>query len=470
MAENLASDQVTLAKVVDGGDIPEELVEKIETASTDAAEAKTDAAQAIEDAGDAAKTATNFITGGTESVQIHPEGDEENYTEITSEAFTIHKGGNIVASFGENAVFSMDGAQNSIGVNGMQLTDGKNIYYEVENASQGVVINRNVSWGDYVDDGQFEKITKISFSYIVYDRTDPRRFASYQVTTGEIDWTPSSGQQLTGNWKKGGAPFIHTGVADWVINDDTFSPNIDTESFVDPADIWSDKTSSFYYIEGISSRYKTQLTLAGNADLYGDAIVVKKENREKPLFQVDWNGNIHASQLWLSNLYATGINLNNHVLQYIGEFATVHGTSTTEFTLSTSEVNALKGHCTFGSIESGRCSANYDKVFELNVSTGVVTVKQSGTYTIHGHWYFTTGFTVNDIVHGRIRINGGAALGWDRSVSRVVNASFYKAEGVSMTVHLNAGDTIENVMMNQTAARGKYLPNGTISLIIAKIG
>ena len=170
------------------------------------------------------------------------------------------------------------------------------------------------------------------------------------------------------------------------------------------------------------------------------------------------------------NLRADEVKVNGRNVEYIGEFATVHGTSTSEFTLSTSEVNTLKGHCAFGSLASGRCSTNYADVFDLNVSTGVVTVKKSGTYTIHGHWYFTTGFTVNDLVHGRIRINGGAALGWDRIVGRVVNASYYRADGLSMTVHLNAGDTIENVVMNQTAARGKYLPNGTISLIIAKIG
>lgn len=91
MAETLASDQVTLAKVIDGGDIPEELIEKIETASTDAAEAKTDAAQAIEDAEDAAKTASSFITTNENGAFFHPENDPTNSIRIDGDSIDFYQ-------------------------------------------------------------------------------------------------------------------------------------------------------------------------------------------------------------------------------------------------------------------------------------------------------------------------------------------------------------------------------------------
>lgn len=91
MAETLASDQVTLAKVIDGGDIPEELIEKIETASTDAAEAKTDAAQAIEDAEDAAKTASSFITTNDNGAFFHPENDPTNSIRIDGDSIDFYQ-------------------------------------------------------------------------------------------------------------------------------------------------------------------------------------------------------------------------------------------------------------------------------------------------------------------------------------------------------------------------------------------
>lgn len=137
-------------------------------------------------------------------------------------------------------------------------------------------------------------------------------------------------------------------------------------------------------------------------------------------------------------------------------------------TLSTAAtgINPLSGGR--GEIDTANCSANYTDVFTVSANSDTITVKSAGVYTIDAGFYFSTNFTTNDLMHGKVCVNGAGGA-FREVISRATQAAPYLQISKSITMQLNAGDVVDLRMYNQTGARGVCNVNGAQYLHITRI-
>lgn len=151
-----------------------------------------------------------------------------------------------------------------------------------------------------------------------------------------------------------------------------------------------------------------------------------------------------------------------------GECVTLSGNAG-QITLSTSAANYLTGRSAIWGE-----SSNYDKVYDISLNPAVIKVKQAGMYLVKIAAYFTTGFTVNDMIHVNIEKQPSGSSSWTvmglaAFLERVNNASYYRQSSSMGYMPLNEGDSIRMTAYNQTAARGQIYVNGYTNLQIIKV-
>lgn len=168
------------------------------------------------------------------------------------------------------------------------------------------------------------------------------------------------------------------------------------------------------------------------------------------------------------NLEAETVNINSHDITYNGECVTLEGNAGT-VTLSTSAANYLTGRCQIGATTN-----KYTDLYTVSTNPATITVKKGGLYMVKASAYYTTGFTVNDIVHTNVEKQASGASTWTvlneaGFLARVNNASWYNRTDAVGFISLNAGDTVRMTAYNQTGARGLISMNSTTLLQLVKI-
>lgn len=101
------------------------------------------------------------------------------------------------------------------------------------------------------------------------------------------------------------------------------------------------------------------------------------------------------------------------------------------------------------------------------LSANGIKVKNSGIYKIEGEAYFSTGYTVNDIVHLTIYTNATAGLDF---VKRAYSANPYEVICTGAFIKsLQAGDIVYLYARNQNDARGAIGTGGNTRLTLNRI-
>lgn len=121
-----------------------------------------------------------------------------------------------------------------------------------------------------------------------------------------------------------------------------------------------------------------------------------------------------------------------------------------------------------GEIDTANCSADYTDTYTVSANNDTITIKKTGVYTIDAGFYFSTGFTTNDLMHGKFCINGSGGA-FTEVISRATQAAPYLQISKSITMQLNTGDVVDLRMYNQTGARGVCNVNGAQYLHITRI-
>lgn len=121
-----------------------------------------------------------------------------------------------------------------------------------------------------------------------------------------------------------------------------------------------------------------------------------------------------------------------------------------------------------GEIDTANCSTDYTDTYTVSANSDTITIKKTGVYTIDAGFYFSTGFTTNDLMHGKFCINGSGGA-FSEVISRATQAAPYLQLSKSITMQLNAGDVVDIRMYNQTGARGVCNVNGAQYLHITRI-
>lgn len=162
--------------------------------------------------------------------------------------------------------------------------------------------------------------------------------------------------------------------------------------------------------------------------------------------------------------------LNGYPAKHIGASVHLRGNGkTTALALSSSAGGTYPLDGSRYEINTYGTTANYEEVFDVDAH-GRITTKEPGIYLVNAHFYFTTGFTVNDILHGFVGINTSANLGWNEIIYKTPSATPYHGVGLSFVYPLPENIQLALRMHNQTGARGYTNVNGNISLMVTKIG
>lgn len=101
------------------------------------------------------------------------------------------------------------------------------------------------------------------------------------------------------------------------------------------------------------------------------------------------------------------------------------------------------------------------------LSANGIKVNKAGVYLVSGSGYFSTGFTVNDLIHLRIYKNSTYVA---EMVKRVYGADPYEViHSGPVILNLAAGDTVYLYAYNQTGARGLVGNNVGMGITLNRI-
>lgn len=412
MADVLAVDQVTLAKVIDGGDIPEELVQEIHDASTNAAEAKADAAQAgitavaartaaeaaQTAASNAAKTATDYMYEVEGSLAVHPKDNFTDFTSIDSDSFDVYKNGQLAASFGEETSIK---------------------YVEVPTVEE------------QPDESFTKRIPLIKFKGADYNPATKKASAEVAFFDGLA--------KLSAQWLEAldyDPDRVYTTLSAFGL----FLESQDKARFKGyGGEIEASAASSMGLFRGKSIKMKSDYGADAEASVEAG---------------IDVNGKSYVN-INAENIRVGSVNYGGDV----GATAKLVGQTTTALTLSTTAKNLL-------TVSSAEITAG-DDYYSFEQSGGI-TVKKNGIYFVRGCMYVTTGFTANDILHLIVYKNGAVITQMDK-VHRMVSTGYQTIE-VTGIFNLAEGDYLQLYGRNQTAARGNVQPSNVTQLGVIKLG
>lgn len=103
---------------------------------------------------------------------------------------------------------------------------------------------------------------------------------------------------------------------------------------------------------------------------------------------------------------------------------------------------------------------------KCSLSSNGIKVDEAGVYAITGSAYFSTGYTVNDLIHLRL-LNGSTRL--SEMVKRVYSANPYEVIHTDIIASLAAGDVVQLKAYNQIAARGQIGSNTGLGIMLHRI-
>lgn len=208
-----------------------------------------------------------------------------------------------------------------------------------------------------------------------------------------------------------------------------------------------------------TSRFSTTLNLFTSwVQNAGSLIVSKHEAAIRML------SNSSKSQVLID---ADEVKVNSKDLNLIGTRVAISGGSgSVTLTNSSTGTNLLSANR--GVLNENLCFGNWQDMYGVSASHDVITIKQDGLYIVDAGWYFSSGFTANDILHGQIKLNG-ASGGYREAIYRTPIAAPYHQTSKSVIIPLKANDTLELRAYNQTAARGTMTVNGADYLHVTRI-
>lgn len=346
---------------------------------------------------------------------------------------------------GEQALFNTGDAVNAIDANGMILSDPNGTeYFSAQKTTAGKrTVERVRTSLTYFSLGT-DTVRSIEVACSV------KINGTYQTIKAKFDWTPEGGN-ITGHWVNQYDRVVTLdGVNDWSISGRRFYHGIASN-----VDVRNNEYTFTIYKGAI----QTQITLTGADELtaVNKALEIKKES-DTAIASIDWAGIATFN----------GLTVNGKEKTYNGECVTLEGNAGT-VTLSTSAANYLTGRSAIGAT-----TANYTDVYTVTTNPATIRVKKSGLYMVKASAYYTTGFTVNDIVHTNVEKQTSGSTTWTTLneagfLARVNNASWYNRTDATGFIYLNAGDTVRMTAYNQTGARGLISMNGNTMLQLVKI-
>lgn len=164
---------------------------------------------------------------------------------------------------------------------------------------------------------------------------------------------------------------------------------------------------------------------------------------------------------------ADEVKVNGKDLNLIGTRVAIRGKSGS-ITLGTSATGTNPLSDGRGEIDTANCSTDYTDSYTVSANSDTITIKKTGVYTIDAGFYFSAGFNTNDLMHGKIHINGSGGAHTE-VMYRAAQTDPYLQISKSITMQLNAGDVVDLRMYNQSGARGVCYVHGAQYLHLTKI-